>query len=147
MNDLLIINRPIQEVFEFITNQSNAKLWKPFVTESRQITDGQIGAGTQFVEGIDVWNRHFAGIVEILEYQPPHRFVYKTREEPYPFSFVAQMSFEETPSGTIVHGNVEFQGHGWFWNQFTPLIRLIFKSQEKKSFHHLKQVIENAIKE
>jgi len=130
-----------------MTNQSNAKLWKPFVTESRQITDGQIGVGTQFVEGFDVWDRHFSGIVEILEYQPPHRFVYKTREEPYPFSLVAQMSFEETPAGTLIRGHVDFQGHGWFWNQFTPLIRLFFKSQERKSFYRFKQVMENSSKE
>ena len=146
MNDLIIINRPIQEVFDFMTDQSNAKLWKPFVTESRQITDGQIGVGTQFVEGIDVWNRHFAGIVEILEYQPPHRFVYRTREEPYPFSFVAQMSFEETPAGTLIRGHVDFHGHGLFWDWLTPLVRLIFKSQ-RKSFYRFKQVMEDSNKE
>lgn len=145
MDDLIIVNRPIQEVFEFMTNQSNAKLWKPFVTESRQITDGPIGVGTQFVEGIDIWNRHLVGIVEILEYQPYHWFVYQTREEPYPFSLIAQMSFEETSSGTLIRGHVEFHGHSLFWDWFTPLIRLFFKSQEK-SFYNFKQIMENTSK-
>ena len=137
MDDLLVVNRPIEEVFEFMTNQSNAKLWKPFVTESRQVTHGQIGVGTQFVEGIDVLNHHFAGIVEILEYQPYHWFVYKTREEPYPFSIISQMSFEETPAGTLI------RGHGLFWGWLTSLLRLFFKSQWK-SFYRFKQVMENS---
>lgn len=144
MNDLVTINRPVKDVFEFVTNQANSKLWKPFVTESRQISAGQIGVGTQFVEGVDVWNRHLAGIVEILEYQPHHWCVYKTREEPYPFSFTAQISFEAAASGTIIRGHVEFQGHGALWNWLTPLVRLFFKSQERKSFHHLKRVMENS---
>jgi hypothetical protein len=143
MDDLIVVNRPIEEVFEFMTNQSNAKLWKPFVTESRQVTHGQIGVGTQFVEGIDVMNRHLAGIVEILEYQPYHWFVYKTREEPYPFSLLARMSFEETSSGTLIRGHVDFHGHGLFWGWLTPLLRLFFKSQ-RKSFYRFKQVMENA---
>ena len=146
MDNLIVVNRPIQEVFEFMTNQSNAKLWKPFVTESRQITNGEIGVGTQFIEGIDVLNRHFSGIVEILEYQPYHWFAYKTREEPYPFSLFAQMSFEETPAGTLIRGHVDFQGHGLFWNWLTPLIRLFFKSQSK-SFYRFKQIVENSSKE
>ena len=74
MDDLIVINRPIREEFEFTTNQATAKLWKLFVTESRQITNGEIGVGTQFIEGIDVFNRHLSGIVEILEYQPYHWF-------------------------------------------------------------------------
>jgi len=84
-------------------------------------------------------------IVEILEYQPYHWFVYQTREEPYPFSLIAQMSFEETSSGTLIRGHVEFHGHGLFWDWFTPLIRLFFKSQEK-SFYHFKQIMENTSK-
>jgi hypothetical protein len=147
MDDLIVVNRPIQEVFEFMANQATAKLWKPFVTESRQITSGEIGVGTQFIEGIDVFNRHLSGVVEILEYQPFQWFAYRTREEPYPFSLIAKMSFEETPAGTLIRGHVDFQGHGMFWNWLTPLIRLFFKSQERKSFQHFKQVMENSSKE
>jgi polyketide cyclase/dehydrase/lipid transport protein len=146
MDDLIVVNRPIQEVFAFMTDQSNARLWKPFVTESRQITDTEIGVGTQFVEGIDVLNRHLVSVVEILEYIPCHWFVYKTRDESVPFSLVARMSFEETPTGTLIRGHVDFQGRGLFWDWLTPLIRLFFKSQSK-SFYRFKQVMENPSKE
>ena len=141
MNALVTINRPIEEVFEFVTDQANSKLYKPFVTESRKITEGPIGVGTRFVEGIDFGKRHYTGIVEILEYRPFEWWVYRTRDEPYPFSLFVKGSFEPTATGTLLRGQVNFEGYG-AWKLLTPLVRLFFKSQERRSFSKLKEVME-----
>ncbi|HXD10862.1 MAG TPA: hypothetical protein VN653_12430 [Anaerolineales bacterium] len=49
MDDLILINRPLPEVFAFVTNHSNDKYWKRFVAESRKITASPIGMGTCWV--------------------------------------------------------------------------------------------------
>lgn len=144
MDDLVTIDRSLEDVFLFVTDQANSKLWKPFVTESRQLSPGPIGVGTRFVEGIHVWHRHLAGIIEITEYEPHSRYAYRTLEEPYPFSLMAQMSFQATASGTSIRGQVHFQGHSPGWHWLTPLVRLVFKSQQRGAFRRLNAVIEKA---
>ena len=143
MDDLVTVERPIEEVFAFVADQANNRLWKPFVSQSERVYPGPLGVGSQFVEGIDVFNRHLTGIVEVLEYQPPHRYVYRTRDEPYPFSLTARLSFKASGSGTLIQGQASLLGHGRVWHWFTPLVRLFIKSQERRSFQRLKRVMEN----
>lgn len=139
MDDLGVINRPIQKVFAFVSDHSNDKLWKPFVTESRQISAGPIGVGTCFEIVIDAWGYRRAGEVEIVEYQPYHSFAYRANDQIYPF--IARSTFSETPSGTQILGQVEFQTKG-LWKLFTPLFLLFIRSQSRKTFNRLKQILE-----
>ena len=142
MDDLIIINRPIQEVFTFVTDHANDKLWKPFVTESRQTSPGAIGVGTRFEIITVARNYRRVGEVEVLEYQPYSFFVYRAHDKIYPF--IAQLWFSEMGSGTQIRGNVEFQARG-LWKLFTPLFLMLIRGQSKQTFNHLKQVIERGV--
>ena len=139
MDDLVTINRPVQEVFAFVTDHANDKLWKPFVVESRQISTGPIGVGTLFEVAIVTWNRRIAGNVEVLEYEPYHWYVCRSNSQPLPF--IACLSFAPIASGTAIWGNVEFQARG-VWKWLTPLLLIILRSQSKHTFADLKKVME-----
>ena len=139
MTDIIVIDRPIQEVFAFVADHSNDKLWKPFVTESRQISSGPIGVGTRFEIVTVTWGYRRAGEVEIVEYKPDQSFAYRVHDPIYPL--VARSTFSETPSGTQIHGQVEFQAKG-LWKLFTPLFLIFICSQSKQTFNRLKQIIE-----
>ena len=139
MDDLIIINRPIQEVFDYLTDHSNDKHWKPFVTESRKVTTGSIGVGTRFEIVVMAWGYRRAGEVEIVEYQPYRSFAYRANDPIYPF--IARSTFSETPSGTQILGQVEFQTKG-LWKLFTPLFLLFIRSQFRQTFNRLKQILE-----
>jgi hypothetical protein len=140
MDDLIIINRPVNEVFAFVSDHSNDKLWKPFVTESRQISMGPIGVGTRF-EIVTVAGKYRrAGEVEVLEIEPPHWYVYRANDQVFPF--VGRLTFSAVTSGTRIRGQVEFQAQG-IWKLLSPLPRLFFRSQTKRTFLRLKKVIED----
>lgn len=139
MDDLVIINRSVQEVFAFVTDHANDKRWKPFVTESRQTTPGPIGAGTRFEIDTVAGNYRRTGEVEVLEYEPYTRYMYRGNDRLFPF--VAQLSFASVASGTAIRGNVEFQAQG-FWKIFAPVILIFFRSQSKSTFNRLKEVME-----
>ena len=141
MDDLIVINRPIQEVFDYVTDHSNDKYWKPFVTESRKISEGLIGVGTWLEIVTFVWGYRRAGEVEILEYEPYHSFAYRGNDELLPF--VGQLFFSEALSGTHIQGHVEFQAKG-FWKIIAILPLMFFRSQTKKTFARLKQIMEQA---
>lgn len=139
MEDLVIINHPVQEVFAFVSDHSNDRLWKPFVTESRQISAGPIGVGTRFEIVTVAWGYRRSGEVEVLEIEPHHWYVYRANDRIFPF--VGRLTFSAVPSGTQLQGNVEFQARG-FWKLLSPLPLLFFRSQTKRTFVRLKQVIE-----
>jgi hypothetical protein len=140
MDDLIVINRPIQEVFTFITDHTNDKLWKPFVTESRKLSTGPIGVGTRFEIVTVVWGYRRSGEVEILEYEPDRMFAYRGHDNHFPF--VGQIMFSKVPSGTHVYGQVEFQAQG-FWKLLAPLPLMFFRSQTKNTFTRLKYLLES----
>ena len=139
MDSLTTINLPIQDVFAYVADHANDKYWKPFVTESRKITEGAIGVGTRFEIVTVAWGYRHAGEVEVLEYKPYGFYAYRANDPVLPF--LAQLAFSETPSGTQIKGHVEFQAQG-FWKLISLLPLLFFRSQSKKTFAHLKQIME-----
>jgi hypothetical protein len=141
MDDLITIDRPIQQVFAYVTDHANDKYWKPFVTESRQISAGPIGVGTRFEIATLAWNYRRAGEVEILEYKPHSYYVYQAHDKIYPF--IARLWFSESASGTEIRGQVEFQTKG-LWKALTPLFLMFIRGQSKQTFARLKQVIESS---
>jgi len=143
MDDLITIDRPVQEVFAYVADHANDKYWKPFVTESRQVTAGPIGVGTRFEIVAVAWNYRKAGEVEILEYEPHSYYVYRAHDKNYPF--IARLWFSESPSGsgTQLRGQVEFQARG-LWKALTPLFLMFIRRQSKQTFARLKRVIESS---
>jgi Polyketide cyclase / dehydrase and lipid transport len=139
MDDLVVINRSIKEVFAFVSDHSNDNLWKPFVTESRQISAGPIGVGTRFEIVTVAWGYRRSGEVEVLEYEPQSLYVYRANDKLLPF--IAQLTFAPVPSGTAICGQVKFQAHG-MWKLLSPLPLMFFRSQTKRTFARLKQVLE-----
>ena len=140
-DDLISINRPIQEVFAFVTDHSNDKLWKPFVTESRQISAGPINVGTRFEIVTVAWGYRRAGEVEVLKHEPHSLYVYRANDKLLPF--VAHLNFESLPSGTGIRGQVEFPVQG-LWKWLTPILLKILRSQSKHTFARLKQIMEGS---
>lgn len=141
MADLITINRPLQEVFNYLVDHSNDKYWKPFVTESIKLTPEPIGFGTRFKITTTAWGYRRSGEVEIVEYNPYNSFAYKVHDPIYPFT--ARSTFIETPSGTEMHGQVEFHARG-MWKLFVPLFLIFIRTQQKQTFNRLKQILEQA---
>ncbi len=44
----VVINRPIEEVFEFVADQSKLPLWQSGVLESGVTSEGPMGVGTTY---------------------------------------------------------------------------------------------------
>jgi len=140
MDDLVTIARPLREVFDYLVDHSNDKYWKPFVTESHKITPDPIGVGTRFRITTTAWGYRRSGEVEIIEYNPYHSFAYRVNDRIFPF--IGRLRFSEVPSGTHIDGNVVFEVRG-IWKLLSLLPLLFFRSQTKRTFAHLKQVLES----
>lgn len=72
------INRPTEEVFDFLADGANNPRWQPPVIETTQ-TDGPLGVGTKFHQKM----RHPLGFkvsadYRIVSYQPPRELALQT---------------------------------------------------------------------
>lgn len=72
------IERPVEAVFEYVTNVENDEEWHPNVSESTQL-DGEMREGTTWTMSYD----SPFGVTELHEeciaYEPPNRFGYETK--------------------------------------------------------------------
>ena len=47
----IIINRPVEEVFDFVADERNEPHYNPRMVRAEKISEGQIGSGTRFHTG------------------------------------------------------------------------------------------------
>jgi uncharacterized protein YndB with AHSA1/START domain len=70
----VVIDRPAEEVFAFVTNPANVSKWQTSIVEMRQTTDGPVGVGTRLVEVRHFLGRRFEVVMDVIEHEPSKRY-------------------------------------------------------------------------
>ena len=74
----MVINRPIEEVFAYVTDVSNsAPQWETGILEVEQTSEGPIGAGTTFQGVKRILGRRREWTLEVTEYEPSRKWRHK----------------------------------------------------------------------
>ncbi|MFP3855369.1 MAG: SRPBCC family protein [Anaerolineales bacterium] len=99
------IDRPIEEVFDYMHNPENDPKWQPEVIET--IAEGPPAVGSTLTMRRKVMGREIEAVAEVTEYKPPHKSSVKSQTGPVQFQ--SSYIFEETEGGTRVRfeGDVE----------------------------------------
>ncbi len=66
----VMINRPVESVFEFVLNGSNNKLWRSSVLDVRSLSAAPHGVGSRFEQGLKGRVGRVPGDYEITEVKP-----------------------------------------------------------------------------
>lgn len=74
----ILINRPVQQVFDFVADQRNEPIYNPRMLRSEKITDGPIGIGTRFRATARSGRRVVEMLIEVKEYDRARRFGVRT---------------------------------------------------------------------
>jgi len=102
----IIIERPIDEVFAYVSNVENMSLWVSGVHRVRLLSD-KVKSGAvftaEYAEGI-----RKAGIdFKVVEFEPPVRFVTESKRGPFSFPFRGTLEFRAVGDTTEVTNNIE----------------------------------------
>ena len=137
----VIINRPVEEVFEFVMNPENESLWNPGTQKAEQTSDGPMGVGTTIHFVARFLGRTVDSEFEVIEYEANRKRVNKSISGPYPYE-VTNL-FESAEGGTKFTATAQFD-IGGFYKLAEPLVARMADRQIESSFANLKDLLEAA---
>jgi uncharacterized protein YndB with AHSA1/START domain len=137
----VVIERPIQEVFDFVHDPAKDALWQTTLLESHPLDEGPLRAGSRVREV-----RRFLGIRletswEVTEYEPPTRSAIKSTSGPVSFS--GGYALESLDGGTRFTVRGDLDAHGFF-KLAEPVFARMATRELEANLGHLKDLLEAA---
>lgn len=135
----LVINRPIEEVFTFISNPENLPRWRAATLEVKRISTEPLDVGSIARGRFTFLGRPFEGNLEIITRQPHRSYAIRMTEGPFPLE--ARYALEPTEGGTRL--TLVVQGEpGGFFKLAEPLVVSMAKRSYESDLHNLKELLE-----
>ncbi len=134
----ITIDKPVEAVWNYLTNLENMPQWDRDVVESKKVSQGPIGTGT-VVEVVDLLIGRRTGRLQITEFAPCNRFVIRATAGASQGNLV--FTLEPTTSGTRVREVSEIELRG-FLKLLEPAFALFGKKFSEGDFANLKHVLE-----
>ena len=134
-----VINRPIEEVFDYMSDPGNGPKWQSGVLEAEQTSKGPMGVGATNREVRKFMGRQIDQTFEITEYEPNRMIKQKTISGPMTLDTI--YAFESVEGGTRVTMGGEGDSGG-FLKLADPLINRMAKRQMGADLANLKDMLE-----
>src|SRR5450755_560807 len=134
----VVIDRPIGEVFAYVTDQTNTPNWQASLVDVQRTTAGPIGVGTKHTFVRNFIGRRMEADNEYVAYEPNRLVTFRTTSGP---SLVASYLFDAVPDGTRLTSRVELQGAGLF-GLLEPVIGAGLRREMKAALPALKALLE-----
>ena len=134
-----LIDRPVKDVFAFITNPANMAKWNSAVVSMEQITPGAVGVGTKFKNVGEMMGRRIEGEMEVIAFEPDSKYGFQMNAGPVQVSVT--LTFKTVGTGTKLSLNA--QGNpGGFFKLAEGVMQGRVKSMMEENLARLKSVLE-----
>ncbi len=134
------INRPLEEVFSYVTNPESLPEWSNLVLEVRMDTEGPLQEGDRFTTVAKFLGRRFETPFEVTAHEPPTHHSDRSRGGPFEQEFI--YTFEETEGGTTRLTWVAEGEPGGFFRLAGPLLERVGRRQSRADLQTLKDLLE-----
>jgi hypothetical protein len=137
----LLVNRPVEQVFTWLTNAENQGKFDKSSLKMEALTPGPWQAGTQFRELRNLGGRKTEVLSEVAELEPNRRFVIRSKTGP---DWLGIWLFEPEGQGTRLRwtGQLKMKGFG---RLLEPLIGRQMRAQIERQFAQLPAILERDI--
>jgi len=137
----IVIERPVQEVWDFVQDTSKDALWQTTLVQSQVLTEGPRRVGTQVQEV-----RRFLGVqipmtLELTEFEPERRSSLKAVAGGIPLS--GNYMLEPLDGGTKLTVTGQLEAHRLF-KLAEPVFARMTSRELEASLGHLKDLLEVA---
>lgn len=136
----VVVGRPADEVFEFLTDLSNVPSWQSGSIDVQEPA-GPLGVGTTYVQVLKFLGKRIETRLEVTEFEPARRFALKTLSGPVPFE--VRHTLEPADGQGATRLRVELEGEpGGFFRLADPLVERNAQRQIERDFATLKELVE-----
>jgi uncharacterized protein YndB with AHSA1/START domain len=138
----IVINRPVADVFAFVTDARNNPQWQTSggLRETRQMPESPVGVGTRITEVWHFMGRQSEATSEVTEYQLNKKYSRKGIEGPSPI-VSGDLLFEPVAEGTRWTSIVTIKAGGLFAIA-EPLLASTLKKGFESSMNEAKALLE-----
>ena len=136
--NVVIINKPVEEVFAFTNEPENTAKWQPDVV-SVEYPNGKPKEGDQFKEVRKFMGKDMETTLEITALKPNVQYSAKTLTGPVPYE--VSVNFESVEGGTKMTTVIEGEAGGFFKLAEGMVAKQLNKSLKEDS-ERLKSVLE-----
>ena len=140
IEDSIVINRPINEVFAYISDLTNAPEWQTRLLEVRRTTTAPLGVGSQFTFVRKFLGRKLEATNEFTQYLPNEVVTFVTTSGPV--SVEASYLLQTRAADTRVTCQMAMKVEG-FSRLAEPLIAASVRREMSAEFAYLKDLLES----
>ena len=108
----IFINRPVQEVFDYVTNPANNAKWQSGTESAEWTSDGPPGVGSTFKVVTSLLGRKIEAVIEVTGWDPPNLSRIKSVGGPMPFESATR--FTAQGDGTLLTETGQAEIGGFF---------------------------------
>ena len=130
---------PIDAVYDYLADFSNAADWDPGVTDARCITEGPLAEGSRFHVDFRFLGREVPLAYTLVQAQRPHRIVFEGGGER--FQSIDTLTLERRADGTRVTYDAQLVLPGWWYLADGPL-HLAFQFIGREAIRGLEDALE-----
>lgn len=135
----ILINRPVEDVFDFVADERNEPRYNPRMLRAEKISSGPIERGTRFRAEIRTMRRPARMTIEFTEYDRPRRLGSLTHLSRMDIQGI--LTFEPVPEGTRMRWSWEMETSGVL-KLMSPLVAWMGQRQERSIWTNLKHLLE-----
>jgi uncharacterized membrane protein len=135
------INRPAQQVFDYISDPNNDPVWISGITSAQILTDLPVGRGTRVKRVARFLGRTINYVLEITDYRPGILISMRSVQAPFPM----EVDYELQPAGEATELQIRVGGDsGGFYRLAMPLMEGQVRRSLKKDVSNIKGILERS---
>jgi len=134
-----LIDKPVKDVFAFITNPANMSKWNSAVVSMEQITPGAVSMGTKFKTVGEMLGRRIEGEMEVIAFEPDSKYGFQMNAGPVQVNVT--LGFKTVGTGTKLSLNAQGNPGGLF-KLAEGVMQGRVKSMMEENLARLKSVLE-----
>lgn len=138
----IIIRRPIEEVFTYVSDLTHSAEWQAGIIEVQRTTEGPLGIGTKYKFVRKLFGQRAEASNEFIKYEQNRIVTFRITSGPIPAE--ASYLFEKSGDGTKLTGSIEMHPKG-LMRLAEPLITKSLKQEIKPAADKLKSLLETRV--
>jgi len=135
----IVINRPAEEVFDFVADERNEPRYNPRMIRAEQLSEGPIGLGTRFRSELETMGRRMPMVVEYTGFERSRRLASLARSSMVETE--GTLTFEPVRGGTRMRWSWDVRPVGLL-RLMSPIVGAIGRRQEQRVWGGLKRLLE-----